>query len=527
MGLPPIIGAKDFLFGIHSKADTMRFLILIIAFFWTIPFVSSQEIRHVHYQCVENQAMLTERVTENKAALKNGLAFPREDIFVPVKLHLAADSEGLGRVDLEDVLAQMCDLNSEFTSTGFQFYIDNGFNLIDNDLVYESPALGAGVAEMIRQQRDNGEESLNIFVTLRARDGNEENGTVLGYYAIENDWIVIRSNQIGNGVNTLAHEIGHYFSLKHPHSGWESDPWEESRHGNPVLITRINGVRIELVDGSNCETSGDQLCDTPPDYNFGLRWDSRCPPFNLNIMDRNMDTILPQQNNYMSYFLGCEPYIFSRDQQNLMMAEYMSSRKESIRTGYIPVTAEIPNTLELISPANNTTTDFFNGIELQWPAVENASQYLLKMRSGSSEIIRITSGTSIYVTELLPDKTYTWSITPFNEGYTCAGKQTNILRTNDETTNTIDPAFAETVSLYPNPTSGGNTARLSIDANEQLQGQLNLYNVSGERISTEQVFIQQGKNNLNLKTNQLQSGVYMLSLTTSKGNLNRKLIITK
>ncbi|MEZ4948184.1 MAG: hypothetical protein R2784_02135 [Saprospiraceae bacterium] len=31
-----------------------------------------------------------------------------------------------------------------------------------------------------------------------------------------------------------------------------------------------NGSPTELQDGSNCTTAGDKICDTPPDYNFGL-----------------------------------------------------------------------------------------------------------------------------------------------------------------------------------------------------------------------------------------------------------------
>ncbi len=504
----------------------MRNLFLFIIYLWVPVLLSSQKVRFADYHCVENQELLTQRVIENKQALQNGLSFPREDVFVPVKLHLVADSDGLGRVDLEDVLDQMCDLNSEFAGSGFHFYIDDGFNFVDNDFVYTSPTLGAGVAEMTRQRRDVGEESLNIFITQTAMSGSTENGTVLGFYAIGNDWVVVRQNQIGNGENTLAHEVGHYFSLMHPHSGWEPSPWEEALHGNPVLITTINGVRVELADGSNCSVSGDRICDTPPDYNFGFSWNTRCSPFNLNVMDRNMDTIVPQQNNYMSYFLGCAPYVFSDGQKDVMMAEYMSARRSSIRTGFIPQTDEIPNTLELISPDNNTTTEFFNGVELRWTEVENASQYLLKIRSGSIEINRITDASAVFITDLLPNRTYTWSVTPFNEGYTCAGRQTNILRTNDATTSTIDPDFIESVQVLPNPVNQGEEMKIEITSNESAQASLDIYSLSGKRVHSQATSILVGKNNINLPTNQLQSGVYMLSLATSKGNIKRKLIIS-
>jgi len=486
----------------------------------------SQSVRIADYKCVDNQQMQIQRLIENKQALRDGLAIKREISYVPVKFHLVADNDGLGRADIEDVLDQLCALNIEFEDTGLEFYIDNGFNLINNSRVYESPTESTSVAEMIRQRRRVGSNSLNVFITLNAREGERENGTVLGFYAIENDWIVIRRNQIGNGENTLAHEIGHYFSLRHPHAGWENDPWEESRHGNPVLINRVNGVQIELVDGSNCDTAGDQLCDTPPDYNFGLLWDSSCPPFNLVVQDRNRDTIVPQQNNYMSYFIGCGPYEFTSDQSNVMMAEYNSGRKESIRTNYIPNQNEVGTTLELLSPGNNTTTDFHNGVELRWTAVENAETYYLEMRSGSSEIIHFVEGTEIYITELLPNKTYTWSITPYNEAYTCADKKSRILNTNDETTSTIDPDFVESVNIFPNPIQPNELITMELSSNAAVTGVLKLFSVTGKLVYSEKQSLLTGKNSISLDTNHIKSGLYMLSLATSEGNIDRKIIIT-
>lgn len=503
----------------------MKYIYAFIIITLALVCTNGQETRYADYHCVDNQEMLTNRVIENKNALAKGMAFTRETIYVPVKFHLVAEDDGSGRVDIEDMLDQLCDLNAEFSETGFVFYLDDGFNLIDNTQAYEAPTLGAGVAEMLRARRGVGQEAMNVFVTLNARQGEIENGTVLGFYAIENDWIVIRQNQIGNSNNTLAHEIGHYFSLKHPHSGWESEPWEESRHGNPVLINRVNGVQIELVDGSNCNTAGDQLCDTPPDYNFGLAWDSRCPPFNVNVQDRNRDTIIPQQNNFMSYFIGCEPYIFSSDQNNLMMAEYNSARRSSIRTGFTPNLADIENTLELVSPDNNTTTEAYNGVLLEWTVVENASTYLIKVRSGQQEIIRFTDQTEIYITEMLPDRTYTWSVTPYNERYTCADKQTNILKTNDVTTATVDPDFVESVHVFPNPASPGDNIKILIKSNSAMAGLLSVHSITGSRIIQKSQELKTGVNQISLDLNHIKSGLYMLSLTTTKGNIERKIII--
>ena len=55
---------------------------------------------------------------------------------------------------------------------------------------------------------------------------------------------------IGCGIKTMVHEAGHYFTLFHTHG-------------------KTNfGTTDELVDGSNCTTAGDDICDTPADPNL-------------------------------------------------------------------------------------------------------------------------------------------------------------------------------------------------------------------------------------------------------------------
>jgi len=502
----------------------MKALFLLNVVLWLPFLVSAQHNSDIDYHCVENQQLQIDRILENKQALKNGIAVPREEINVPIKFHLVADSDGLSRVDVNDVLEQLCTLNMEFADTDFRFYIDNGFNLIDSDAVFNTPTQGVAVAEMLRAKRDEGPEAINIFLTESARETDV--GVILGFYANVNDWIVILESVVGTNNKALSHELGHYFSLAHPHFGWDRQPWDQAIHGNPVLITRTDGVRVELVDGSNCDEAGDFICDTPPDYNFGFGWSRQCPDFNLDVMDRNLDVIDPLQPNFMSYFFGCDQITFTPGQNEMMLADYMSSRREHIRTGFNPITTEIPNTLELISPENNTTTKFFDGVELTWTTVENASQYLVVLRSGLDEIIEIVEGTSVFITDLLPDEIYTWSVTPFNDGYTCAGKETNILRTNNITTNTEDPDFAETIRVQPNPVNIGDAVTLHIETNEALEATLSIFSIEGKAIWSEKSSIGLGKNNIKLQTNEFQSGVYMLSLSTSKGTINRKLIIS-
>lgn len=100
----------------------------------------------------------------------------------------------------------------------------------------------------------------------------------------------------------LAHELGHLFGL---------------------LDTFVPGNNNSLVDYSNCETTGDLICDTPADPFDGSRleyfiYDCR---FIYDGKDANGDYYLTEVGNIMSAYFPC--YCgFSRDQLLKMVETY-------------------------------------------------------------------------------------------------------------------------------------------------------------------------------------------------------------
>ncbi len=100
---------------------------------------------------------------------------------------------------------------------------------------------------------------------------------------------------------TLVHELGHVFGLVHTFGG------------------------NELVDGSNCQTEGDGLCDTPADpfvQDSDTTWVSGCE-FIWEGRDDNGQFYSPDVGNIMSYYpCACG---FSREQYILMANTYLNS----------------------------------------------------------------------------------------------------------------------------------------------------------------------------------------------------------
>ncbi|MCB0668774.1 MAG: hypothetical protein KDC80_23280, partial [Saprospiraceae bacterium] len=98
------------------------------------------------------------------------------------------------------------------------------------------------------------------------------------------DYVVLAYDCATN-TSTMAHEIGHYFDLFHTH---------ETKFGD------------ELVDGSNCTTAGDLICDTPADP---ILFDAGTMMYKVDLacmytgteMDANGQMYMPDPTNLMSY----------------------------------------------------------------------------------------------------------------------------------------------------------------------------------------------------------------------------------
>ncbi|MFN0015791.1 MAG: M12 family metallo-peptidase [Saprospiraceae bacterium] len=117
-------------------------------------------------------------------------------------------------------------------------------------------------------------------------------------------FILIRKDCINARV--FAHEMGHFFSLKHTFEGSGS----------------------ELVDGSNCTTAGDQICDTPADPYvegdpLGGYVDGNCRFIN-NKTDLSGNYYNPDLGNIMSYY-DCDTCGFTWGQLSAMAKAYLAT----------------------------------------------------------------------------------------------------------------------------------------------------------------------------------------------------------
>jgi len=127
---------------------------------------------------------------------------------------------------------------------------------------------------------------------------------------LERGGIVIRKGDcMASGSSAITQELGRYFGL----------------------LNTFEGDREELVDGSNCATTGDLICDTPADpFRIGdmvatyVDEGQGCR-FILGDRDPNGDWYAPHVGNYMSYYPFSCACGFTYEQYLKMANTYLNS----------------------------------------------------------------------------------------------------------------------------------------------------------------------------------------------------------
>lgn len=507
-----------------------KFTLFIACFLLGTFSINAQEHRGICGNTYADQMTQIDRYLVNKKLAKTFPSKSRNNItYIPIQFHIVTRNNGTGGIQITDMLDQLCRLNDQFGAFDIIFYQADAPNVLANDVIYNDHILTSGQFSM-RQRRNR--EALNIWVVNDASPaGGPAVGTVLGYYDPVNDWIVIRKNQISGSNNTLAHEVGHFFSLYHPHLGWDSEPYSIQEHGLQVADKSPSGRDTELMDKSNCETAGDMLCDTDPDYNFALTWNG-CV-FNVDVMDPKGDLVDPDETLIMSYFNDECTSKFTETQVEMMVVDVASPGRAFLRReNYTPIATEITETATLISPIESAVTSSFNKVELKWQAVPGADTYLVEVdRSSGFNIDNfkfvVTNQTSLLIEDLLdPDRNYRWRVIPYNPSYTCAAPSETARFRTGVSTSVATIETVDTWTIQPNPIREATTLILDVNAKTAFDATINVFNLTGQLLqSRPATSFTVGNSKIQLDISGLTKGIYFIALENEEGTLNKKLVV--
>ncbi|PSR01866.1 MAG: hypothetical protein BRD50_08030 [Bacteroidetes bacterium SW_11_45_7] len=488
--------------------------------------------------------------------------------YIPLKAHIVGKDDGTGYYSISTLFQAMCNLNEQMEPTNMYFYLKGEVDYIDNSDFYQHGYQNGA----LMMSQNNVADAANVYFV------DDPNGAC-GYFLSSANGVAINNTCAGPDNATIAHELGHFFGLPHTFYEWEGT---DIRDGGSIAQSNQ-----ELVDGSNCNSTADGFCDTPPDY-FSFRW--ACPE-SFRPTDPNGDTINPDESLIMSYSLDNCQQRFSSSQKDYMINSSLLSQRQNLLSNYEPSTDSI-GTVKVISPKNGQGGVAPGNATLKWEAAENATHYYLETFGNAANIQAVTTDT-FYKANLEPKEKYYWKVLPFSDGNTCAevsgvknfntadtclstsvdssnnvyyvnvnggtppysfewsnGDIDSLLITNSPGTYTVTvsddnncvatekvtiqketgvgSAFnknsGNNVTIYPNPIASGDQINLSFAETLEGKGQVGLYSVEGKRIRTiHQNF--QNTDQLSISTDQLSEGMYIIRIRSASQSTSKKVIL--
>ena len=266
----------------------------------------------------EKAALVEDLLKSNKRSSLQNVA-----VEIPIKFHSVRRNDGSGGLSETEKDNLIDQINAFYANSSISFFHEGDINYIDNDDAYNLDSSSEGLVT----SGNTVPKTINVYFTgSLSSNGNP----VCGYtrFPPSADHIFVVYGCVLNGNSTLEHELGHYFTLYHTHG------------------TTNTGTTDELVDGSNCQSAGDRLCDTPADPNLSGVVNNDCVYIGT-ARDANDQTYNPDVSNIMSYSIDRCQDKFSPQQYQRIRAGFENGR------GYLNYRTE--NFIATMSLSQNET----------------------------------------------------------------------------------------------------------------------------------------------------------------------------
>ena len=510
----------------------------------TILFCSSLSAQKGNFCGTTETGAITKRLIENKKYLATHPIFERAITYVPIKFHIISTDAGTGGVKESAILDMLCGLNEFYAPMDIQFFAKGGYNYFNSTAAATDPQSPAGELQLKSKKV---KQMINIFLCQSFTKAGLLGYYTEGYPGYQNDFLVIKKSEVSSGAKTAEHEIGHFFSLLHPFNGWEDNDYDPLVHGNPVNILTaptmsseppFNSIAIEFVDGTNCQTAGDLICDTPASYNFANSyWSSKgCVPLDNSVKDYHMQIVAPDVKNIMDYFAACSDYHFSNKQQDLIKTD-LTNRKATFGNNKLNCTTT-PNlniiTTNVLSPNidSGKVIPNYGDIKLDWEDSPGATAYIVEIDGATNFASPAYKSAIVTASEwtapgLVKNKKYYWHVYPYNEYSTCAGwSKTYGFTTGQWVVSTNDIKELDSWKINPNPANRNSVATLELNSLLTFTADIIVSDITGKTVLVKNsIAIQDGAQTIEISTANLNAGMYLVQLRTETGIATQKLVI--
>ncbi|MCC7245588.1 MAG: zinc-dependent metalloprotease [Saprospiraceae bacterium] len=439
-------------------------------------------------------------------------------LYVPVTIQIVGNNNGTNYHPADQAIRAICEMNAQYEPARIRFYLypEDGIRYLPNSDWYNHDWDGG--AELIQENKIPGR--LNAFIV-----GDPAGNCGYSWY----DAIVLGRSCSASGNTTWAHEAGHHLSLPHPFYGWEGHTWNYSE---PAPLD-WDGYQIEKKDGSNCYDSADGFCDTEPDY-LNFRWPCNDQGRSQQLQhDPNDVPFRSDATLFMGYASDACAGRFTPEQ--------IAAMRENLRTEHSdylilsePPALEIPDdeVVNLVSPIDSAITQY-NNINLRWNTVPNARYYTVEIGMNPEFFPRLyyktfIGDTTAHVSSgILNNRVLYWKVRAFGDWDVCQPNDNLQLGTftTRNLTSTNDLASAVSIELQPNPVLPGVESKLLIQSDRSMDMLMSITDASGRICYRQEVRISEGENALDVPSETLSAGFYLITLQNPQGILNKRLVV--
>jgi len=376
-----------------------------------------------------------------KSSPFNSLKVSRANDFyyIPVKVHIVGDDNGVGYYKMKNLISTMCELNTQYAPVGFYFYLYGDIHYMNNSDMYDHS--GYNVSSIVNANNDVA--AVNMYFVKNPAGAC---GYFSGGWGNSKPYIAINNSCGGIGNSTVAHEVGHYFSLPHTFSGWENRSATDSPTSSDERVAR-----------TNCSSRGDYFCDTPADY-ISDRWNC---PYTGNKVDYSGTPYNPDGALYMSYANdACQNY-FSGEQIDAMIQYLNSNSRRFLLNQPVPDTS-LSTAVQILYPYNEQMAVPANYALLKWDRVPGATYYFVtgtrfaNPNQVSFEVL--TTDTSLLVENLQAGFRYRWKVKPISPANFCAPYSDEYAFTTTQPTTIVPTVVVNPITCY-----GANNASIIVD----------------------------------------------------------------
>ncbi len=289
-------------------------------------------------------------------------------VIINIYVHIVRKSDGTGNNNISQYIVNK--LNNDYKQTNISFNL-KGFDYIDNDnhYNYHNGTIDEEKFNLLIQEKVK-EDGINIYVIRKTKFGDKYAGRAND--VISKSLVVFQDYY---HTSTLPHEVAHCLGLYHTHHGTvkegDSDP---------------NQCK-ELVNGSNGDTCGDYIKDTPADPSSWNKEESCANQYLGKIegmiggvlKDKNKEEYNPDPTNYMSYAKkGCR----TKFTQGQIVRMHQNIRNSELLQKLVHY--KISGSYILCDQETYTIDNLPNGATVEWSASNDNIQLVSGQGTGTA-----------------------------------------------------------------------------------------------------------------------------------------------